>query len=782
MNSETLLQWEKRCGGILEAAAKEAVAQNQTFIGVEALFIAMINAKGAAAALLQNRGIDCQAVCGAIRREAGTWKLGDGSIQELTPRLLAVLHAAQESTGGGVISDAQMLESMLSEGESLPVRFLVSLGHSPSALLAILDGTSKGLAGDATRLASGEDCADFTRVQTKQPARPSASPVFKNVVPGPSIKPLEDIPVSMRTPTLDQFGRDLAKLARAERLTDAVGRETEIEQVITVLARTHKSNPLLLGDAGVGKTAIVEGLAWRIANKLVPSVLSGKRIVELDMGALMAGTTLRGQFEQRIQQVIKEASDAPEVILFIDEIHTIVGAGKGEGGANDAAQMFKPALARGDLSCIGATTEDEYSRYIRKDPALERRFSPVTITELSTDATLGILEKVAPGIVNKQASAGYCLVVAPEALIAAVTLTDKYVKDRNQPDKSIDAIDIACARAVVKGRATVSAEDVAQVISDWTGVPVGRLGADDRQRFAQIEVVLEQRVIGQSAAISAVGRSVRTAMAGMKASNRPIGVFLFVGPSGVGKTKLAKELATFLFGSESSLIRFDMNEYQEKATINNLLGSARGYIGSEQGGAFTEALRRTPYSVVLLDEIEKAHPDILNVFLGVFDDGRITDNQGRAIDCANAVFILTSNMGMDDNSIEQAGSDELRALASKHMRAELVNRITEIVRFDPLGSYELELVLDQVLKDKLAAFREAQHLEVIVDSSARQLMLSAKFDPKMGARPLERVVEQMLVQPLVDALFAGQVKAGSITAIDRAGRIAFTAKRLGEGA
>ena len=591
------------------------------------------------------------------------------------------------------------------------------------------------------------------------------------------IMPLEDIPASLPTPTLDQYGRDLSKLARLGRLSDAMGREAEIEQVIIVLARTQKSNPLLLGDAGVGKTAIVEGLAWRIAKNLVPAVLSGKRIVELDMGALMAGTQLRGQFEQRIQEIVKEASNAPEVILFIDEIHTIVGAGRGEGSANDAAQMFKPALARGDLSCIGATTEDEYARYIRKDPALERRFSPVTITELSAQATLGILQKVAPGIVEKQATAGYRMTIAPEALSAAVTLTDKYVKDRNQPDKSIDAIDIACARAVVKGNATVTADDVAKVISDWTGIPVGKLGADDRQRFAQIEATLEQRVVGQGAAVAVVSRNIRSALAGMKAANRPIGVFLFIGPSGVGKTKLAKELATFLFGDADALIRFDMNEYQDKSTLSNLIGSARGYLNSEQGGQFTEALRRKPYSVVLLDEIEKAHPDILTAFLGVFDDGRIADNQGRVIDCTNAVFILTSNMGMGDGQIAQSGNDELRALAAQFMRPELVNRITEVVRFDPLGPYELELVLDQVLRERIEAFRSAQQLILTVDESARKLMLSVEIDPSMGARPLERTVEKMLVQPLVDAVFAGQVKPGHVTATARAGRIAFTAAR-----
>jgi ATP-dependent Clp protease ATP-binding subunit ClpC len=775
MSNEASLAWKQRCGKLLDSAANEAIAQQQSHIGVESLFVAMLSPDdGCTAAALRGCGINPKVVCDVIRSEVGVGK-GSSPNLPLTPRLVAVLQAASELVAGGEISEACLLEAIFQEGESLPVRYLASLGHKASALCDILIGTDK--AGDATRLApEARNAAQLTRSHQGKSSSAIAPPLYANAVPGPSIKPLQEIPASMPTPTLDQFGRDLAKLARAGRLSDAIGREPEIEQVITVLARTQKSNPLLLGDAGVGKTAIVEGLAWRIANKLVPPVLSGKRIVELDMGALMAGTQLRGQFEQRIQEVVKEASNAPEVILFIDEIHTIVGAGKGEGSANDAAQMFKPALARGDLSCIGATTEDEYSRYIRKDPALERRFSPVTITELSPHAALGILEKVAPTIIEKQASAGYRLVITPAALSAAVALTDKYVKDRNQPDKSIDAIDIACARAVVKGLGTVSVEDVAQVISDWTGIPVGQLGADDRQRFAQMEAVLEQRVVGQGAAIAAVSRNVRAALAGMKAPNRPIGVFLFIGPSGVGKTKLAKELATFLFGTAESLIRFDMNEYQEKSTLNNLIGSARGYIDSELGGAFTEALRRKPYSVVLLDEIEKAHPDILNAFLGVFDDGRITDNQGKLIDCSNAVFILTSNMGMGMGTqhVAQAGTDDLRALAAQFMRPELVNRITEIVRFEPLGAYELELVLDQVLNEKLSAFRVAQQLDVTVDSSAKFLMLSIEIDPQMGARPLERVVEQMLVQPLVDAVFAGQVKPGEVTAMAIGDRIVFT--------
>lgn len=773
---EEFLTWKRRCGDTFEAAADEALAQKQSHLGVEALFVAIFSSAGGQASLsLRRGGVDPSIARDALRLEAGTWKGSDSPSLKLTPRLVAILRIASDLADEDAITDVHLLKAILVEGNSLPVRYLASLGHSATSLLDALTGTKGMDAGDATRLAPGTGGA--TRLRDAQPAPSVTPPFLQKAARGPMIMPLEDIPASLPTPTLDQYGRDLSKLARLGRLSDAMGREAEIEQVIIVLARTQKSNPLLLGDAGVGKTAIVEGLAWRIAKNLVPAVLSGKRIVELDMGALMAGTQLRGQFEQRIQEIVKEASNAPEVILFIDEIHTIVGAGRGEGSANDAAQMFKPALARGDLSCIGATTEDEYARYIRKDPALERRFSPVTITELSAQATLGILQKVAPGIVEKQATAGYRMTIAPEALSAAVTLTDKYVKDRNQPDKSIDAIDIACARAVVKGNATVTADDVAKVISDWTGIPVGKLGADDRQRFAQIEATLEQRVVGQGAAVAVVSRNIRSALAGMKAANRPIGVFLFIGPSGVGKTKLAKELATFLFGDADALIRFDMNEYQDKSTLSNLIGSARGYLNSEQGGQFTEALRRKPYSVVLLDEIEKAHPDILTAFLGVFDDGRIADNQGRVIDCTNAVFILTSNMGMGDGQIAQSGNDELRALAAQFMRPELVNRITEVVRFDPLGPYELELVLDQVLRERIEAFRSAQQLILTVDESARKLMLSVEIDPSMGARPLERTVEKMLVQPLVDAVFAGQVKPGHVTATARAGRIAFTAAR-----
>ena len=767
-----LKKFQIECPVLYGSALAEAKRLHHIHIGAEHLALSLLgDASSPLSVALKLSGLDVASLMHSFDREVGTGK-SHAATCDVTPRLNAILALAATE---GQLTPYVIVRALLLEGESLFARFLVAQGVVLQNLLKALD-----------RSASGENSADATRLvgrfaqsppaEMPKPAPPSASPNF-TVGAGAKIAPKTAIPVTFPTPVLDEWGRDLRNLAEQGGLADAIGREREIEQMIMILARTQKANPILLGEAGVGKTAIVEALAWRIAQGAVPPILRGKRIVELQMGQLMSGTSLRGQFEERITQILREASQAPDVILFIDEIHTIVDAGGGS-GAQDAAQIMKPALARGEIDCIGATTQDEFNRFIRKDAALERRFSPVTISELTPQSTLEILAMVAPTIARKQASAGYYLTISAEALSAAVTLTDQYVKDRNQPDKSIDAIDMACARAVVRGQSTVSAADLAQVVSDWTGIPVGKLGADDRQRFAQIEAVLEQRVIGQSAAIAAVGRNVRSAMAGMKASNRPVGVFLFVGPSGVGKTKLAKELASFLFGSADSLIRFDMNEYQDKATLSNLIGAPRGYLDSELGGAFTETLRRKPYSVVLLDEIEKAHPDILNVFLGVFDDGRITDNQSKVIDCSNVVFILTSNMGMGTQPAAPAGTKDLRALAAQFMRPELVNRLTEIVRFEPLGSYELELVLDQVLNEKIAAFRTAQQLEVTVDWSAKFLMLSVEIDPQMGARPLERVVDQMLVQPLVDAVFAGQVKPGAVTAMAAGDHMVFTKTKL----
>ncbi len=440
------------------------------------------------------------------------------------------------------------------------------------------------------------------------------------------------------------------------------------------------------------------------------------------------------------------------------------------------AVLLAHLLAAGDFSCIGATTQDEYARYIRKDTALERWFSPVTIQELSPEATLTVLQKVVPRIVNKQASQGYPLSVALDALRAAVTLTDKYVKTRHQPDKSIDALDIACARAVVKGQTLVGTADVAFVVSEWSGIPAGRLTSDEQKRYAQMEAVLSQRVIGQEAAVATISRSIRSALIGVKPPHRPIGVFLLAGPSGVGKTKLAKELATFLFDTPDTLVRFDMNEYQEKHTVSNLIGSPRGYVGSEHGGQFTEALRRRPYSVVLLDEIEKAHPDVLNVFLTAFDDGRITDNMGRVVDCANALFLLTSNIRTEGGGIGfiTTKTTDLRTLATEFLRPELVNRFTEVIRFAPLEKQALGQIFDQIVAEKLEELRKSPGISLRVDETVKEIILGTGFDPRTGARPLERAVEQRIVQPLVDALFAGRITHGEVRVTVQDGAIAFT--------
>ncbi|MBN2371456.1 MAG: ATP-dependent Clp protease ATP-binding subunit [Vicinamibacteria bacterium] len=732
-----------------KALTEEARRQDHAYLGVEHLFTCLLEKRGGRAeALMSALSLSPLDILSTVRRETGKGK-GAGAFEARpTPRLQSIIRMASSP------ADEDLLLAMIVEGQSLPIRYLHSLGFDESTLMSALRGvpvTEPEKPSDETRLGSLDSCE--TAVSSPATNVPATH--------GPPIVPAEGTPVSLPTPTLDKMGRDLTRRARLGDLNDSIGRDDEINMMLTILARTQKSNPMLLGEAGVGKTAVVEGLAWRIANGRVPALLRGKRIIELDLATLTAGTSLRGQFEERIKTIVEEATSSKDIILFIDEIHTLVGAGGSS--SNDAAQIFKPSLARGDFSCIGATTQDEYARYIRKDAALERRFSPVEIKELAPEATLAVLQKVATRIAEKQAAKGRRVSVQAEALRAAVALTDKYVKDRRQPDKAIDAIDIACARAVVRDRARVTAEDVAVVVSEWTGIPAGRMTAGDQERYARMEQTLGQRVIGQPEAVTAVSRCLRAALAGLKAANRPVGVFLFMGPSGVGKTKLAKELARFLFDAEEALVRFDMSQYQQKERITQLVGSSRGYAGSEQGGDFTEALRRRPYCVVLLDEIEKAHPDVFNLFLSVFDDGRVTDNMGRVVDCSNAVFILTSNLGEDRIGFAGEAKADLRAVAAEFLRPELVNRISEVVRFRSLGRKELSGILEQILADKMAAFQSAQQIAVVVDEAAKELILTQHYDPRMGARPLERAVDRMIVQPLVDAVFSGKLAPGNVS-------------------
>lgn len=752
-----LTRFRAECTALHAMSQSEAKRLQHGYIGVEHLAIALLrDPVYPLAALLKLNGHDASALLSAFLVEVGTGN-ANTTAAEPTRRLAVILTLAKAE---GELTTRVLLRTILMEGENLFARFLVAQGISTEKLLNALSGEdeSSGPSADATRFA-GRGVAPASNLPAKS-APPIAPPASYPANIGQKIEPRIAIPVTFPTPTLDKWGRDLRTLAEQGRLSDAIGREREIEQMIMVLARTQKANPILLGDAGVGKTAIVEALAWRVTNGTVPPILRGKRIIELQMGQLMSGTSLRGQFEERITQIVREATDSPDVILFIDEIHTIVGAG-GD-GAQDAAQILKPALARGDVDCIGATTQDEFNQFIRKDPALERRFSPVLIGELSEDATLRVLQVVAPRIAAKHSAGGYVLEFDADSLNVAVDLTNRYVKDRHQPDKAIDAIDIAAAGAVIGGRNRVTANDVAAVVSEWTGIQVQRMSEDDRARFNRMEHVLSARVVGQDAAVKALSQRVRAAMAGVKSGNRPVGVFLFLGPSGVGKTSLAKELATFLFDNSDALLRFDMGEYHESHSVNNLIGSPRGYIGSQQGGALSEGIRRHPYSVVLLDEIEKAHPDVMNIFLGVFDEGRITDNQGRVIDCTNAIFILTSNLGAGEVDFRTAESDELRKLSERFLRRELVNRISDVIGFQPLGSAQMAKILDQIIAEKSRLFENEKGLPIEVDQSARQLLFDRGYSPDLGARPLERAVDEFVVQPLVDAWFANRLKRGLV--------------------
>lgn len=774
---------------LLESAATEARALYHPYLGVEHLWIALTRIQdGETARVLAAAGVEPARAREEMRREVGRGKEALPGFPPCTPRLTKILRRAEEQAGPGrPILERHLLAVLLAEGENIAVRYLRIMGVD----CQVWAGRLSGGTAEETCLAQSGD-ADGTRLTTNvfpsQPVQPVAPEA--RIQPGPAITPLQ-VPSAIATPTLDKYGRELNRLARLGKLAEVISREAELEQIITILARTQKANPLLLGEPGVGKTAIVEGLAWRIVQGTVPEIMKGKRIIQLDMGELTADTELRGQFERRVKQIIKEACEAPDVILFIDEIHTLVGAGESMHSALDAAQMFKPALAHGDFSCIGATTQNEYFRYIRRDPALERRFSPVLIRELDPEVNLTILEKAAERILEKQAKAGYTLTLAPDVLMTALRLTDQYIRDRNQPDKSIDVIDLACAKDIVKSDNMVTSEDIARVVSEWTGIPVSRMTSDEKQRYAQMEDILNARVIGQHQAVAAVSQAIRSALAGMKAPHRPIGVFLFLGPTGVGKTKLAKELANFLFQSPQALLRFDMNEYKESHTISNLIGSSRGYVGSEQGGLLCEALRKRPYSVVLLDEIDKAHPEILDLFLSIFDDGRLTDNQGRQVDCSNALFIMTSNFGVaggrmgfelsDANAMAQdmkaavTKSEDMRKKALEFLRPELVNRITEVIEFPSLKREDFKAILDIILQERIAEFGVTQQapIELEVHDSAKDLILDLGYDSKMGARSLERAVDQVLIHPLVDAVYDDKNNGAKLIAAAKDNRIVF---------
>lgn len=749
----------QHCKAILKTAREEAVRLKHNYIGLEHLFNAMSRTpNGIATLILTDSKLDPREVRNAIRREVGS---SDEEVAEqppLTPRTHRILAQSiylADDLNSQHVTEEQILLCMLQDGEGIALLKIQEMGVN---ILYWIDYLTRFL--NIENKDDEHDSDDFFSDLIDDDE-------FEDILDAEDDKfsPSGQIP----TPLLDKYGRDLTEQARAGKFGPAIGRDREIRAMARTLTRNKKNNPLLVGDAGVGKTAIVEGLAWQIANELAPSPLRNKRIVQIEIGMLVAGTSLRGQFEERLGGIIEEATHASNVIVFIDEIHTIVGAGDTIDSNLDAANILKPALARGDISCIGATTFEEYRKAIAKDPALDRRFRTIDIQEPTIEDTMVVVENI-----YKRYEAHHNVEILPEARQAAVQLSARYLVDRRLPDKALDLLDEACARVVIQThspdlmegeRLQVNAETVHEVLSEWTGIPMTELKATEREKYIQMEELIRGRVRGQDHAVKIVADTIKTHRAGLSNPRKPIGVFLFIGPSGVGKTELAKALAEFQFGDEKAIIRLDMSEFHDEHTVARLIGAPPGYRGTERGGQLTESLHRRPYSVVLLDEIEKADPAVFDIFLQVFDEGRLTDAVGRTIDARHAIWIMTSNIGAADVGKGLgfvSGPDRLPDYSihlKKHFRPEFLNRIDEIVTFNALSHEALDEILNLNLQETLERLKE-QQLALELTPTARDLLLAEGYDPANGARPLRRVIERMLTRPLSSALLANEYQPG----------------------
>ncbi|MEH2243654.1 MAG: ATP-dependent Clp protease ATP-binding subunit [Nostoc sp.] len=788
---------------VIMLAQEEARRLGHNFVGTEQILLGLIGeGTGVAAKVLKSMGVNLKDARIEVEKIIGR---GSGFVAveiPFTPRAKRVLELSLEEArqlGHNYIGTEHLLLGLIREGEGVAARVLENLG------------------------------VDLSKVRT-QVIRMLGETA--EVSPGGSSG-------RTKTPTLDEFGSNLTQMAIDNKLDPVVGRAKEIERVIQILGRRTKNNPVLIGEPGVGKTAIAEGLASRISTKDVPDILEDKRVVTLDIGLLVAGTKYRGEFEERLKKIMDEIRSAGNVILVIDEVHTLIGAGAAE-GAIDAANILKPALARGELQCIGATTLDEYRKHIERDAALERRFQPVMVGEPTVDETIEILYGL-----RERYEQHHKLKISDEALVAAAKLSDRYISDRYLPDKAIDLVDEAGSRvrlinsqlppaakeldkelrqilkekddavrsqdfdkagelrdremeikaeiraiAQSKTNATgtegeepvVTEEDIAHIVASWTGVPVNKLTESESEKLLHMEDTLHQRLIGQDEAVRAVSRAIRRARVGLKNPNRPIASFVFSGPTGVGKTELAKSLAAYFFGSEEAMIRLDMSEYMERHTVSKLIGSPPGYVGYNEGGQLTEAVRRRPYTVVLFDEIEKAHPDVFNMLLQILEDGRLTDAKGRTVDFKNTLLILTSNIG--SKVIEKGGSgigfefsedasestyNRIRSLVNEELkqyfRPEFLNRLDEIIVFRQLSKPEVTQIAEIMLKEVFGRLTE-KGITLEVTDRFKDRLITEGYSPSYGARPLRRAIMRLLEDSLAEEILSGRIKDGDTALVD----------------
>jgi ATP-dependent Clp protease ATP-binding subunit ClpC len=787
---------------VIMLAQEEARRLGHNFVGTEQILLGLIGeGTGVAAKVLKSMGVNLKDARIEVEKIIGR---GSGFVAveiPFTPRAKRVLELSLEEArqlGHNYIGTEHLLLGLIREGEGVAARVLENLGVDLSKVRTQVIR----MLGETAEVAAGGGSQGRTK-----------------------------------TPTLDEFGSNLTQLASEGKLDPVVGRQKEIERVIQILGRRTKNNPVLIGEPGVGKTAIAEGLAQRIANKDIPDILEDKRVVTLDIGLLVAGTKYRGEFEERLKKIMDEIRQAGNVVLVIDEVHTLIGAGAAE-GAIDAANILKPALARGELQCIGATTLDEYRKHIERDAALERRFQPVMVGEPTVEETIEILYGL-----RERYEQHHKLKILDEALDAAAKLSDRYISDRYLPDKAIDLIDEAGSRvrlinsqlppaakeldkelrAILKQKddavrsqdfdkagelrdremeikaeiraiasskksegegdePAVDAEEIAHIVASWTGIPVNKLTETESEKLLHMEDTLHQRLIGQEDAVKAVSRAIRRARVGLKNPNRPIASFIFSGPTGVGKTELTKALAAYFFGSEEAMIRLDMSEYMERHTVSKLIGSPPGYVGYNEGGQLTEAVRRRPYTVVLFDEIEKAHPDVFNMLLQILEDGRLTDAKGRTVDFKNTLLIMTSNIG--SKVIEKGGGglgfefaqdqaeaqyNRIRSLVNEELkqyfRPEFLNRIDEIIVFRQLTRDEVKQISDILLREVFSRLTE-QGITLEVTEKFKERLVEEGYNPSYGARPLRRAIMRLLEDVLAEEILSGRVQEGNLALVD----------------